>query len=160
MDIPWKNLTSNTEHLRRNAQSSIRTSSPVSRQWCGESLPWKSSLDGLASSQVSHLTLSGAPKILLYCTEYNQPTTLAPTNEKSLAQWGKNLIGGKKSLNWVEWSVRVVSLGTNNRKRKTLAREWRHVRGGISLSDCFAMLTRSFRINLQTVSTLWMYISF
>ncbi len=37
---------------------------------------WKSSLDGLASSQVLRLTLSGAPKIILYCTEYRQPTTL------------------------------------------------------------------------------------
>ncbi len=36
---------------------------------------WKSSLDGLASLHVSHLTLSGAPKILLYCMEYNWPTT-------------------------------------------------------------------------------------
>jgi hypothetical protein len=40
---------------------------------------WKSSLDGLASSRVSHLTLSGAPKKLLYCTEYNWPTTNSPT---------------------------------------------------------------------------------
>jgi hypothetical protein len=39
MDIPWKNLMCNTEHLRRNAQSCIRTSSPALRQWCGESLP-------------------------------------------------------------------------------------------------------------------------
>ncbi len=39
MDIPWKNLMSNIEHLCRNAQSCIRTSSPASRQWCGESLP-------------------------------------------------------------------------------------------------------------------------
>ncbi len=36
---------------------------------------WKSSLDGLASSHVLHLTLSGAPKILLYCTEYRRPTS-------------------------------------------------------------------------------------
>ncbi len=46
MDIPWKSLSksyvfslSNTEHLRRNAQSCIRTSSPALRQWHGESLP-------------------------------------------------------------------------------------------------------------------------
>jgi hypothetical protein len=39
MDIPWKNLMSNTEHLRRNAQSCIRTSSPALRPWHGESLP-------------------------------------------------------------------------------------------------------------------------
>jgi hypothetical protein len=31
---------------------------------------WKSSLDGLASSHLSWLTLSGTPKILLYCMEY------------------------------------------------------------------------------------------
>jgi hypothetical protein len=37
---------------------------------------WKSSLDGLASSHVSRLTLSGMPKILLYCTEYRRPTTV------------------------------------------------------------------------------------
>ncbi len=49
-------------------------------------------LNGLALSQVSRLTLSGTPKILLYCTEYNWPSTLAPTNEESSwAQWGKNL---------------------------------------------------------------------
>jgi hypothetical protein len=42
---------------------------------------WKSSLDGLVSLHVSRLTLSGGPKKLLYCTEYNWPTTLAPTNE-------------------------------------------------------------------------------
>ncbi len=45
MDIPWKSLSKsyvfglfNTEHLRRNAQSCIRTSSPALRQWRGESL--------------------------------------------------------------------------------------------------------------------------
>ncbi len=32
-------------------------------------------LNGLAFSHVSRLTLSGAPKILLYCTEYRWPTT-------------------------------------------------------------------------------------
>ncbi len=32
-------------------------------------------LNGLAISHVSHLTLSDAPKILMYCTEYNRPTT-------------------------------------------------------------------------------------
>jgi hypothetical protein len=36
---------------------------------------WKSSLHGLASSHVLRLTLSGTPKILLYCTEYRRPTT-------------------------------------------------------------------------------------
>jgi hypothetical protein len=33
-------------------------------------------LNGLALSHVSRLTLSGAPKILLYCMEYNRPTTV------------------------------------------------------------------------------------
>ncbi len=33
-------------------------------------------LKGLALSHVLRLTLSGVPKILLYCTEYNQPTTV------------------------------------------------------------------------------------
>ncbi len=32
-------------------------------------------LNGLALSYILLLTLSGAPKILLYCTEYNRPTT-------------------------------------------------------------------------------------
>jgi hypothetical protein len=32
-------------------------------------------LNGLALSHVLHLTLSGAPKILLYCMEYRRPTT-------------------------------------------------------------------------------------
>jgi hypothetical protein len=40
---------------------------------------WKSSLDGLASSHVSRLTLSGAPKIHLYCTEYRRPMTRTPS---------------------------------------------------------------------------------
>ncbi len=68
-------------------------------------------LNGLASSHVLHLTLSGAPKILLYCTEYRRPTTLAPTNEESWAQWGKNLMGEKNNLTiessevymWLVW---------------------------------------------------------
>jgi hypothetical protein len=32
----------------------------------------------VASSHVLRPTLSGTPKILLYCTEYNRPTTLPP----------------------------------------------------------------------------------
>jgi hypothetical protein len=39
---------------------------------------WKSSLDGLASSHVLRLTLSGTPKILLYCTEYRRLMPLFP----------------------------------------------------------------------------------
>ncbi len=79
-------------------------------------------LSGLACSHVLHLTLSGAPKILLYCTKYRRPTTLSPMNEASWDQWGKNLIGKKITLYWVKWSVRVVSLDTNNRKHKSLKR--------------------------------------
>ncbi len=37
-------------------------------------------LNGLALSHVLHLTLSGAPKILLYCTKYRQPTTVTVSN--------------------------------------------------------------------------------
>jgi hypothetical protein len=40
----------------------------------------------LLKLHVSHLTLSDTPKILLYCTEYRRPLTLAPTNEESSAQ--------------------------------------------------------------------------
>ncbi len=53
--------------------------------WCGGSATSYSDevlgstpqtwLNGLALSHVSHLTLSGAPKILLYCTEYRRTTT-------------------------------------------------------------------------------------
>ncbi len=42
-----------------------------------------SSEDEWEGRSESRLTLSGAPKILLYCTENNWPTTLAPTNEES-----------------------------------------------------------------------------
>jgi hypothetical protein len=73
--------------------------------WCGVSATSytdevlgskpKTWLNGLALSHVSRLTLTGAPKILLYCTEYRRPMTFAPTNEESWAQWGKNLIGKK-----------------------------------------------------------------
>ncbi len=38
---------------------------------------WRFSLDGLASSHVLRLTLSGAPKILLYWTEYRRPMTIS-----------------------------------------------------------------------------------
>ncbi len=43
----------------------------------------------------------------------------------------KNLIG-QKSLNWVKWSVRVVSLDTNNLKRKILARMEKELEEGYS----------------------------
>ncbi len=126
MDLPWKNLMSNTEHLRRNAQSCIRTISPALRQWCGESLP---RLFGNPALMVwPHHTYCVWPcwacqKIPLHCTEYNRPMTLAPTNEESAwTQWEKNLIGKKKSLDWVKWSAHVVSLDTNNLKRETLAK--------------------------------------
>ncbi len=54
--------------------------------WCGGSatsnldevlgLTPQTWLNGLALSHVSPLTLSGAPKILLYCMEYRRPTTV------------------------------------------------------------------------------------
>ena len=65
--------------------------------------------------------LLGAPKIPLYCTEYNWPMALAPMNEESAwAQWGKNLIGKKLPLNWVEWSACVVSLDINSLTAKSV----------------------------------------
>jgi hypothetical protein len=78
-------------------------------------------LNGLALSYISHLTLSGAPKILLYCTEYRRPTTLAPRNEESWAQWGNNLIGEKNlSIESNEVNVWLVWILTT--KRKSLKR--------------------------------------
>ncbi len=84
MDIPWTSLSksylfglSNTEHLCRNAQSCIRTSSPALRGCCSESSPC---LFGDPASMVwpPHTCcvwpFLGAPKIPLYCTEYNRPT--------------------------------------------------------------------------------------
>ncbi len=74
-------------------------------------------LSGLACSHISHLTLSYAPKILLYCMEYRRPTTLAPMNEASWAQWGKNLIGKKlpsiessEVYVWLVWILTTVSI--------------------------------------------------
>ena len=59
---------------------------------------WKYSLDGLASSIIMCLTLSDATKILLYCTEYNGPTTLTPTNEDHGLNEGKTLYEKMTSL--------------------------------------------------------------
>jgi hypothetical protein len=79
-------------------------------------------LNGLALSHVSRVTLSGAPKILFYCTEYNQPMTLAPMNEESSwAQRGKNLIG-KNNLSIESSEVNVWLVWILTTKRKSLKR--------------------------------------
>ncbi len=79
-------------------------------------------LNGLASSHVLRLTLLGAPKILLYCTEYNWPMTLAPTNEESSwAQCGKNLTG-KNNLSIESSEVNVWLVWILTTKRKSLKR--------------------------------------
>ncbi len=92
--------------------------------WIVTSSLWKSSLDGLASSHVQCLTLLGMPKILLYCTEYNRPMTLAPMNEESSwAQWGNNLIGKNNlsiEIESSEVSMWLVWILTT--KRKSLKR--------------------------------------
>ncbi len=117
---------------------------------------WKSSLDVLASSHVSRLTLSGMPKILLYCTEYRRPTTLTPTNEESWAQWGKNLIGKKNlsiELNEVNvWLVWILTTKCKSLKRVETCQK-KHFTFWL-----FAMLTCSSDLILQTVFTLWIYI--
>jgi hypothetical protein len=78
-------------------------------------------LNGLALSHVLYLTLSGMPKILLYCTEYNRPRTLAPTNEESWAQWGKNPYR-KNNLSIESSEVNVWLVWILTTKRKSLKR--------------------------------------
>ncbi len=79
-------------------------------------------LNGLASSHVLRLTLSGAPKILLYCTEYRRPTALAPTNEESWAQWGKKPYRRKNNLSIESSEVYVWLVWILTTKRKSLKR--------------------------------------
>jgi hypothetical protein len=131
MNIPWISLSksyvfglSNTEHLRRNAESCIRPSSPALRWWHGESLP----------------CLFGNPALMVWpphtysvwlcqarqkysCTVRNsQPTSLAPMNkESSWAQWGNNLIG-KNNLSIelsevIVWLVWILTTKRNSLKR-------------------------------------------
>ncbi len=130
--------TSKEMHINPDVFSLTNTSPYVGIQWwCGDDvvdLPphilmrcWAQHLRPDFNIWLHHTSsiwpLSGLPKIPLFCTEYNRPTTLPPTNEESAwAQWWKNLIGKKISLYWVKWSERVVSLDTNNFKRKTLVR--------------------------------------
>ncbi len=169
MDIPWKSLSqsyvfglSKTDHLCRNAQSCIRTSSPALRQWCGESSPH---LFGNPASMVwpPH-TSSTWPcwahnEIPLYCMEYNRPMTVAPTNEESSwAQWGKNLIG-KNNLSIESSEVNVWLVWMITTKHKSLKRVESCQKKHFDIL-LFAMLTRSFRIDLQMVFTLRIYISF
>ncbi len=68
----------------------------------------------IASDLVRHA------KILLYCMEYRRPTTLAPMNEESWAQWGKNLIGKNLSIESSEVNVWLIWILTT--KRKSLKR--------------------------------------
>ncbi len=114
-------------------------------------------LSCLACSHVLCLTLSGAPKIVLYCTEYSRPTTLAPTDEASWAQWEKKPYRRKITLYWVEWSVPVVSLDTNNRKRKTFVRVETCQKNHFTFW-LFVMLTHSSDLIFQIVFTLWIII--
>ncbi len=80
----------------------------------------KSSLDGLASSHVLQLTLSGVPKILLYCTEYRRPTTLVPTKWRIMGSMRKNLTGEKNYFaNW--WTItKLVLLNYITKMEKVL----------------------------------------
>ncbi len=119
---------SSTKYLRRNAV--LHAGNDLVMMWwlCHLISWWGVGLNTSDLTQRSGLItritsdLVRCVKILLYCMEYNWPMTLAPMSEESWAQWRKNLIGENKSLNWVEWSIRVVSLDTSNRKYKTLAR--------------------------------------
>jgi hypothetical protein len=110
---------------------------------------WSGLLTCIASDLVKHA------KILLYCTEYRRPTTLAPTNEELWAQWGKNLIGKNNlSIELSEVNVWLVWILTT--KRKSL------MRVETCQKKCFtfwlfAVLTCSSDLNFQTVFTLWIY---
>ncbi len=125
--------------------------------WIFTSSLWKSSLGGLASSHVLRLTLLGVPKIPLYCTEYNWPTTLTPTNEESSwAQWGKNLIGKNNlSIEFSEVNVWLLWILTTNCKslKRVETCQKKHFNFWL-----FFYVNLFFRINLQTVFTLWIYI--
>ncbi len=118
---------------------------------------WKSSLDGLASSHVLHQTLSGAPKIVLYCTEYKQPMTLAPTNEAIMSSMRKKPYRRKITLYWVKWSVRVVSFWVLTTMRKSLKRVETCQKNHF-IFQLFAMLTHSSDLIFQMVFTLRIYV--
>jgi hypothetical protein len=118
---------------------------------------WKSSLNGLASSHVLRLTLSGAPIILLYCTEYKRPTTLAPTNEAIMGSMRKKPYRRKITLYWVKWSVRVVSFWVLTTMHKSLKRVETCQKNHF-IFQLFAMLTHSLDLIFQMVFTLWMYV--
>jgi hypothetical protein len=104
--------------------------------------------------------LSGAPKIPLYCMEYNWPTTLTPTNEESpWAQWGKKLY---RKLNDISiessevdvWLVWILTTKCKSLKRVETCQK-KHFNFWL-----FCHVNRSFRIKFQTVFTLWICISF
>ncbi len=161
MDIPWKNLMSNTEHLRRNAQFCIRTSSPALRQWHGESLP----------------CLLGDPALIAWpphtycvwpcwahqkysCTERSMIGLChLPPQMKNQHGLNEEKPYRKKNLSIELSKVKVWLAWILTTKCKSLKRVETCQRS-ISISDCFAMLTCYFRINLQMVFTLQIYISF
>ncbi len=104
-------------------------------------------------------SLSGMPKIPLYCTEYNRPATLAPTNEESSwDQWGKNLIR-KNYLSFELGEMNVWLVWILTTKHKSLKRvetcQKKHFNFWL-----FCYVNLFFRINLQTVFTLRIYTSF
>jgi hypothetical protein len=81
---------------------------------------WKSSLDGLASSHVLRLTLSGAPKILLYCTEYRRPTTLPDGMKFQMPTYGSG--NNKEYLVQVIDVLRLIEqMGTAAEVKEALA---------------------------------------
>ncbi len=122
MEIPWKNLMPNTGPLLRNAQSCIKTSSPVSRQWCGESLP----------------CLFGNPALMVWpphtyciwpCQAHQKYSCTVrgigslrnlPPQMKNHGLNEEKLYRRKITLYWVKWSVWLVWILTT--KRKSLKR--------------------------------------
>ncbi len=105
-------------------------------------------LNGLALSHVLRLTLSGVPKILLYCIEYRRPTTHDPTNEESWAQMRKKPY--RKKITSIESSEVYVWLVWILTTSVSLWWEWRHVRRSISLW-LFFYVNLFFRFNPQMV---------
>ncbi len=70
-------------------------------------------LNSLALSHVLHLTLSGAPKILLYCTEYRRPTTVSIIDMPDIQQQFEPL--GSYTMSHQEYNDKWgCTLTTNN----------------------------------------------
>ncbi len=142
MDVPWKNLMSNTGPLRRNAQSCIRTSSPASRWWHGWSLcpnclisleiqpRWSGSLARLASG-LSQAHQKYVCTVHLYAAYDTRPHEWRII----VAQWGKKPYRSKKMIS--RMSASDMSHGlvwcTHNLKRKSLW-EWRNSRANLDFT--------------------------